>query len=165
MKSLREELKQTRPFRSSEDELYLSLRLTSRIVEEPWDRHLRRTASISPSQYNMLRILRGAGVEGRTMGEISERMINRDPDVTRLADRMVKRGLARRMRDAEDRRVVKLFITQAGLDLLAELDPDVDRYLLDAFNGMAEAKQRQLIELLGEVRERMARFPTGEYAQ
>lgn len=165
MKSMREELKQTRPFPSPEDELYLSLRLTSRIVDEPWDRHLRKVASISPSQYNILRILRGAGVEGRTMGEISERMINRDPDVTRLADRMVKRGLARRMRDADDRRVVKLFITQAGLDLLAQLDPDVDRYLQDAFGGLGEEKQRQLIELLGEVREQMRRFPTEEYAQ
>lgn len=165
MKTLREELKQTRPFRSPEDELYLSLRLTSRIVEEPWDRHLRKTANISPSQYNILRILRGAGVEGRTMGEISERMINRDPDVTRLADRMVKRGLARRMRDADDRRVVKLFITQAGLDLLAQLDPDVDRYLDDALGGLEESKQRQLIELLGELREQMSRFPVGEDAQ
>jgi DNA-binding MarR family transcriptional regulator len=165
MKSLQEELRQTRPFRSAEDELYLSLRLTSRIVEEPWDRHLRKTANISPSQYNILRILRGAGVDGRTMGEISERMINRDPDVTRLADRMVKRGLARRTRDEEDRRVVKLFITQAGLDLLAELDPDVDRYLEDALGGLEEAKQRRLIELLGEIREHMQRFPAGEYAQ
>lgn len=165
MGSLREELRQTRPFRSSEDELYLSLRLTSRIVEEPWDRHLRRTADISPSQYNMLRILRGAGVEGRTMGEISERMINRDPDVTRLADRIVKRGLARRMRDADDRRVVKLFITRPGLDLLAELDPDVDRYLDEAFAGLEKAKQRQLIELLGEVRDKMRDFSTAESAE
>ena len=165
MKTLREELKQTQPFRSPEDELYLSLRLTSRIVEEPWDRHLRKTANLSPSQYNILRILRGAGVEGRTMGEISERMINRDPDVTRLADRMVKRGLVRRMRAEDDRRVVKLFVTQAGLDLLAELDPDVNRYLQDALGGLEEAKQRKLIELLAEVREQMSRFPVGEYAQ
>lgn len=159
MKSLREELKQTRPFRSPADELYLSLRLTSRIVEEPWDRHLRKAADISPSQYNILRILRGAGPEGRTMGDISERMINRDPDVTRLADRLVKRGLAHRMRDTSDRRVVKLFITEPGLELLARLDPDVDRYLDDALGGLGESKQRQLIELLGDVREQMRRFP------
>lgn len=163
MQSLLEEIRQTRPFRSLEDEAYLSLRFTSRVVEEPWDRFLRKAHNISPSQYNVLRILRGAGVEGRTMGEIADRMINRVPDVTRLADRTVKRGLARRMRDPEDRRVVKLFITQPGLDLLAQLDPEVDRYLNDAFGGLSDAKQRTLIKLLAEVREQMKRFPVEQY--
>jgi DNA-binding MarR family transcriptional regulator len=164
MKSMSEELHQTKPFRSLEDEAYLALRLTSRVTEEPWDRHLRKTAGISPSQYNLLRILRGAGAEGRTMSEIRERMINRDPDVTRLADGTVKRGLAHRMRDPGDRRVVKLFITEPGLDLLARLDADVDRYLEDALGGLSDPKLEKLIELLGEIREQMRRFPAGEYA-
>jgi len=164
MKTMSEELRQTKPFRSLEDEAYLALRLTSRVMEEPWDRHLRKTANISPSQYNLLRILRGAGAEGRTMGEIRDRMINRDPDVTRLADNTVKRGLAHRMRDPSDRRVVKLFITEPGLDLLARIDPDVDRYLEDALGGLSDAKLKQLIGLLGEVRERMRHFPTKQYA-
>ncbi len=164
MKNMLEELQQTRPFRSLETEAYLSLRVTSRVVEEPWDRFLRKQENISPSQYNLLRILRGAGVEGRTMGEIRDRMINRDPDVTRLADRTVKRGLARRMRDGDDRRVVKLFITQAGLDLVAALDPVADRYLEHAFGGLGKKKQRQLIDLLAEVRELMRQFPVHEYA-
>src|SRR5688572_11521695 len=111
------EIRQTKPFRSVEEEVYVSLRLTAQVLDEPWARYLRRTAEISPSQYNLLRILRGAGVEGRTMSEIADRMINRDPDATRLADRTVRLGLARRSRDDDDRRVVRLFITQSGLDL------------------------------------------------
>lgn len=164
MTSLFEELRQTKPFRSLEDEAYLALRLTSRVMEEPWDRHLRKTENISPSQYNLLRILRGAGEEGRTMGEIAERMINRDPDVTRLADRTVKRGLAHRMRDPDDRRVVKLFITEPGLELLARLDPEVNRYLKDALGGVDDEDLGHLIELLAKVREQMRRFPVQEYA-
>lgn len=164
MKTMAEELRQTKPFRSLEDEAYLALRLTSRVMEEPWDRHLRKAAGISPSQYNLLRILRGAGEAGRTMGEIRERMINRDPDVTRLADSTVKRGLAHRMRDPGDRRVVKLFITEPGLELLARLDPDVDRYLEDALGGLSDRQLQQLIDLLGEVREQVRRFPAEEDA-
>jgi len=163
MKTVAQELHQTKPFRSLEEEAYLALRLTSRVVEEPWDRYLRRVADISPSQYNLLRILRGAGTEGRTMGEIRERMLNRDPDVTRLADRMVKRGLAHRMRDTTDRRIVKLFITEPGLDLLAQLDEHVDRYLHSALGRLSDAKLRKLIEFLGEVREEMRRFPPEGY--
>src|SRR4051812_11943382 len=118
MKTVYHEIHQTKPFRSLEEEVYIAIRLTSQLVEEPWARYLRRTERISPSQYNLLRILRGAGAGGRTMREIAERMINRDPDVTRLADGTVKLGLARRMRDTEDRRVVRLFITEKGLEML-----------------------------------------------
>ncbi|HEU4524457.1 MAG TPA: hypothetical protein VFR62_05515, partial [Gemmatimonadales bacterium] len=69
------DIRQTRPFRSTEEEVYIALRLTSQVLDQPWARYLRSTARISPSQYNLLRILRGAGAEGRTMSEIAERMI------------------------------------------------------------------------------------------
>ena len=159
VKRVSEEIKQTRPFRSLEEEVYIALRLTSRIVDEPWIRYLKTTERISPSQYNLLRILRGAGVEGRTMSEISERMINRDPDATRLADRLVNRGLARRMRGEEDRRIVRLFITQEGLDMLSRLDDAVGVFLERALGGLGEAKLLLLRDLLDEARAGIGAFP------
>jgi DNA-binding MarR family transcriptional regulator len=152
MKSLKDEIKQTKPFGSIEEEVYLGLRLTSQLINEPWIQYLRKQAGISPSQYNLLRILRGAGVDGRTMGEISERMINRDPDVTRLADRTVKLGLARRDRGETDRRVVKLFITQRGLDLLAQLDAPVDDMFKKTLGGLGAKRLKELRDLLADVR-------------
>lgn len=159
MSAVYHEIHQTKPFRSLEEEVYIAIRLTSQMVEEPWARYLRRTGRISPSQYNLLRILRGAGVEGRTMREIAERMINRDPDVTRLADRTVKLGLARRMRDTEDRRVVKLFITEKGLELLAGLDEAVHVFLKQALGRLGSKRLRALRDLLGEARSGLGPFP------
>lgn len=157
--TLYHEIRQTRPFRSLEEEVYIAIRLTAQTMDEPWVRYLRTAERISPSQYNLLRILRGAGVEGRTMGEIAERMINRDPDVTRLADGMVKRGLARRARDEQDRRVVKLFSTRAGLDMLSRLDEVVDVYLHSAVGALGKARLTRLRDLLNEVRQKQQPFP------
>jgi len=150
--ALYHEIHQTKPFRSLEEEVYIAIRLTSQVIDQPWARYLRRTEGISPSQYNLLRILRGAGAGGRTMREIAERMINRDPDVTRLADRTVKLGLARRVRDADDRRVVKLFISARGLAMLARLDDAVHRFLQQAMGGLEAKQLRTLRDLLGKVR-------------
>ena len=97
----------------------------------------------------MLRILRGAGPEGATCGQVVERLIQRDPDVTRLLDRLEKRGLIDRGRDLEDRRVVRTRITQTGLELLASLDDTVND-LHDRLVGHLTDKQladlRRLIE-------------------
>jgi DNA-binding MarR family transcriptional regulator len=162
MTTLYHEIRQTRPFLSLEEEVYIAIRLTSQLMEQPWVRYLRRTENISPSQYNLLRILRGAGAEGRTMSEISERMINRDPDVTRLADRTVKLGLARRRRDPDDRRVVKLVIAPPGLAMLARLDEAVQVFLKQALGGLGARKLRQLRDLLGEARAGFGPFPAAE---
>lgn len=159
MTAVYHEIHQTRPFRSLEEEVYIAVRLTSQVMDQPWVRYLRKTEAISPSQYNLLRILRGAGVRGRTMREISERMINRDPDVTRLADGMVKRGLARRMRDTEDRRVVKLFITEKGLEMLGRLDRAVEVFLKQALGGLGPKRLRLLRDLLNEARAGFRPFP------
>lgn len=159
MATLREEIKQTRPFGSLEEEVYLSLRLTAQLMDEPWGRYLRKHEGISPSQYNLLRILRGAGVDGRTMGEISERMINRDPDVTRLADRTVKLGLARRDRDESDRRVVKLFITQRGIDVLERLDDQVEVFVRQVLGALGPKRLKELRQLLEDARASFRPFP------
>jgi len=157
--SVQQEIRQSKPFRSLEEEVYLAIRLTSAVMDEPLAKYLRKKCGISSSQYNLLRILRGAGADGRTMSEIGERMINRDPDVTRLADRTVKLGYARRMRDLEDRRVVKLFVTAKGLDILAELDEAVDRFMDQALGTMPPARLELLRDLLNEVRASLRPFP------
>ncbi len=162
MGTLYREIRQTKPFRHLEEEVYIAIRLTAQVMEQPWARYLKRTEGISPSQYNLLRILRGAGEEGRTMSEISERMLNRDPDVTRLADRTVKLGLARRKRDAEDRRVVKLYIAERGLAMLSRLDEAVEVFLKQALGGLGSNRLRQLRDLLGEARAGFGPFPAPE---
>jgi DNA-binding MarR family transcriptional regulator len=159
MSNVYHEIRQTKPFRSLEEEVYIGVRLTSQVMDQPWARYLRKTERISPSQYNLLRILRGAGADGRTMREISDRMINRDPDVTRLADGMVKLGLVRRMRDTDDRRVVKLFITEKGLEMLARLDDAVELFLKQALGGLGPKRLKQLRDLLSDARAGFGPFP------
>ena len=162
MKTVQQDIKQNKPFRTLAEEAYIALRLTSEVVDPPWAKYLRKHYGISPSQYNLLRILRGAGADGRTMTEISERMINRDPDVTRLADRTVKLGYARRMQDTADRRVVKLFVTAKGLELLAELDDDVYVFLDRALGAMPTERLELLRDLLNEARASFRSFPAEE---
>jgi len=98
------EIRQTKPFGSLQEQVVINLLRTTRAVEESWTQHLKRTEGISPSQYNILRILRGARPKAAKISEIADRMVTRDPDVTRLVDRLIKQGLARRERDGEDRR-------------------------------------------------------------
>ena len=111
-----------------------------------------RPFNISMTQYNVLRILRGAEPEGRTCGEIGERMIAREPDVTRLLERMEKAGLIRRTRDSQDRRVVVTRITASGLKLLDEMEPKL-RELDGLLKPMGERKIETTLKLLDEVRE------------
>jgi DNA-binding MarR family transcriptional regulator len=113
-----------------------------------------RPFKLSHSQYNVLRILRGAGAEGLACREIAARMITRDPDITRLLDRLERRGLVARTRDEKDRRVVMVRITPAGLRILMQLDEpieEVDRRLLE---HLGERRLRSLIQLLEATRER-----------
>ena len=148
---LQEEIKQTKPFTALETEALLALHLTSdRLANEaakflrPWD--------ISPAQYNVLRILRGAEPDGLTCGGIGERLIQHDPDITRLIDRLLKRGLAERNRDDKDRRVVITRITGKGLDLLEQLDGPVEEFNLRQAGHLGPEKLRTLIELLELIR-------------
>ncbi|MGB5882019.1 MAG: MarR family transcriptional regulator, partial [Thermoanaerobaculia bacterium] len=119
---LQKELKQAKAFPSLEAEVYLGLRLTAQRAREPWARFLKSRTGLSTTQYNLLRILRGAHPEGLTCGEVAERMINRDPDVTRLVDRLAERKLVTRKRDTGDRRLVRIFIARDGLATLKSLD-------------------------------------------
>ena len=100
---------------------------------------------ISPTQYNALRILRGAGPDGLPCTQIGERMFTHDPDITRLVDRLAKRKLVARVRDSKDRRVVRARITSEGLDLLAELDQPLRDFMSQL---LAPASAEDLVELL-----------------
>jgi len=146
------EIRQTKPFRSLQEQLVINLMRTTRAVEEGWVQYLKRTAGISPSQYNILRILRGARPKAAKISEISDRMITRDPDVTRLVDRLIKQGLVRRERDTDDRRVVLVEITGAGLALLSRLDGPAGEYTDGAMAGLKAQQLRTLDMLLNEVR-------------
>ncbi len=110
-----------------------------------------KTRELSPTQYNVLRILRGTP-EGLPCGEIAARMITRDPDVTRLLDRLEKRGLISRCRETEDRRMVMARITPDGLALLASLDGPVVEAHRRQLGHLGKARLRALTELLVEAR-------------
>jgi DNA-binding MarR family transcriptional regulator len=150
-KQLRAEIKQKAPFASLEEEVFLNLLRTG----DALSRHaegLLRAAGLSATQYNVLRILRGAAPEGLTCGETGSRMVTHDSDITRLFDRLEKRGLISREREARDRRVVKARITRQGLQLLRNLDKPVAELNRSLFRHMSRRDLEKLSALLEEVR-------------
>jgi len=149
--SLKNEIKQTRPFASVQEEVQLALQRTTDQLVAPMSEVL-RAANLSTSQYNVLRILRGSVDEPLPCGEISERMVRRDPDLTRLLDRLESRGLVTRSRGVDDRRVVRAAITEEGLALLASLDEPVQRSVKAAVAHVPEERLRMLVEILDEIR-------------
>jgi DNA-binding MarR family transcriptional regulator len=110
-----------------------------------------KAEDLSTTQYNVLRILRGAR-EGLPCGEIAGRMITRDPDVTRLLDRMEKRGLISRSRETRDRRLVTARITREGLKLVDCLDEPVQRMHRKQLGHLGKDRLRALSELLAAAR-------------
>ena len=148
---LKREIKQQRPFRSTEEEVVLGMMLTVDRLTAPITELLRQQ-DLGISQYNVLRILRGAGNEGLPSGEIAERMIRRDPDLTRLLDRLESRGVVTRARDATDRRVVRAKITEAGLRLLDSLDDSIDQTVQRVLAHVPKRRLRALSKLLEEAR-------------
>jgi DNA-binding MarR family transcriptional regulator len=113
-----------------------------------------KTAGLTGAQYNVLRILRGAGREGLACREIGERMISRDPDITRLLDRMEKRDLITRERQTDDRRVVRTCVTANGLELLKNLDQPIRELHKRQFDGFSAPQLKVLVSLLDKIRER-----------
>jgi DNA-binding MarR family transcriptional regulator len=110
---------------------------------------------LTPPLYNTLRILRGAGTAALTCGEIGERLVSPGPDVTRLLDRLETRDLVHRLRDEQDRRIVRARITEKGLDLLAALDGPVETILRTLLGHLGEERLRTFSELLAGAREGM----------
>ncbi|HEY3384377.1 MAG TPA: MarR family transcriptional regulator [Vicinamibacterales bacterium] len=152
-RDLRTELKQTKPFRSLQHEALLSIQRTAAVVEHEFEADI-KPYGITATQYNVLRILRGAGVDGLCRNEIRDRMLRRVPDVTRLLDRLEEMALVTRARTGDDRRFVTTRITQSGLAILATLDPLVDEVNARQVARLDKAQLRTLIDLLAEVRDR-----------
>ena len=153
------ELKQKKPFSSPEQEILLGLLMAAARVVEPWARFLKTTAQLTNNQYNVLRILRGSHPAKLACSEIAERMIDRDPDVTRLIDRLQTRGLVRRGRSRRDRRVVEVGITVEGLALVRGLDAHVQRMPKALLGHLGVERLRQLGSLLEAVISDLGTFP------
>jgi len=135
---------------SPEEAAYLDLLRTCDLLSRRPAQVLRQE-DLSSTQYNVLRILRGAP-DGLPCGEIGNRMITRDPDITRLLDRLEKRGLISRSRENKDRRMVLARITPEGLKLLARLDEPVEETHRRQLGHLRGERLRALAELLGAAR-------------
>jgi DNA-binding MarR family transcriptional regulator len=133
-----------------EDQIFVALLKASDSLASEADQ-LMKANGLTSTQYNVLRILRGAGPEGLPCNTIAERMISRDPDMTRLLDRMEKRELISRERQKEDRRVVKVRITDEGLKLLKKMDAPIRELHKSQFAHMSSARLKTLMDLLTEV--------------
>lgn len=147
---LKKEIKQRRPFSSLQEEAVLALMRTADLVAVPLADVL-RDAKLSPSQYNVLRILRGAEAP-LACGEIADRMVRRDPDLTRLLDRLEQRGFVRRERGTTDRRVVLATITEEGLDLLDALDAPMEGRIRRELEHVPATRLKTLLDILDEIR-------------
>lgn len=138
----------------TEEDAFVSLLRTADVLARGAEGVL-KAADVLPAQYNVMRILRGSP-DGLPCSEIARRMISRDPDMTRLLDRMEKRGLISRHRSPEDRRVVLTRITDAGLLVLAQLDEPVRAAHQRQLGHMDQERLAALVELLRAARERPA---------
>ena len=141
----------TRPFRSAEEEAMLAIIRTADVLGARAAEHL-KLFDLTPAQYNVLRILAGSP-DGLACGQIGERMITRDPDVTRLLDRMETRGWITRERSGEDRRVVTARITGCGQKLIEELEAPIAGAHKRSFAKLSGKQVGQLVELLQRIRE------------
>jgi DNA-binding MarR family transcriptional regulator len=150
-RTLDQEIRQAKPFVSLEEEAFLAAQRTASLLMQALGRELRRH-DLTPPLYNVLRILRGAEPESLTCGEIGERLVSPGPDVTRLLDKLEERGLVTRLRDAEDRRIVRARITEKGVALLDELDQPVEETLHGLLGHLGPEKLRRLVRLLEEAR-------------
>jgi MarR family transcriptional regulator, organic hydroperoxide resistance regulator len=149
--ALQRELQQGKPFGSLAEAVYLSVLVTAERLKTNAS-HIFREKDLTAAQYNVLRILRGAGEGGISCTEISGRMITRDSDITRMLDRLEARGVITRRRQANDRRVVKAFITEAGLEVLKDLDGPVSTFNQNQMSELSEKELKTLIKLLDKVR-------------
>jgi DNA-binding MarR family transcriptional regulator len=139
-----------------EDQVFISIQKTADGLAQPVEQFL-KASGLTGTQYNVLRILRGSEPEGLACSAIGEKMISHDPDMTRLLDRMEKRGLITRQRQSNDRRVVKARITPRGLEILKRLDRPVHDLHKRQFQHISQRRLKEALALLEEVRERGTR--------
>lgn len=143
-------IKQGRPFSGIEHQVFLALQRAAADLGQGVAALL-RPFGVSGAQYNVLRILRGAGEEGLACGEIADRLVTRDPDMTRLLDRMQRQGLVTRERASHDRRVVTTRITAEGRHILSQLDEPMAALHRRQLEHIDAARLRDLATLLDTV--------------
>ncbi|HEX4494410.1 MAG TPA: MarR family transcriptional regulator [Thermoanaerobaculia bacterium] len=148
---LQREIRQGKPFRSKGQEVVVALLRTADLVRRVVGRTL-EPHDITLQQYNVLRILRGAGEQGLPTLEIGERMIEQAPGVTRLLDRLEAKALVRRERCAQDRRQVLCWLTASGLELVERLDEPVDSADAQAVAMLTPDEQDRLLRMLDAIR-------------
>jgi len=146
-------LKQNRPFVSLQQEAFLSILRTASELSHASDKFLREFG-ISQPQYNVLRILRGAGAEGLCRNEISARMVTATPDMSRLLDRMERSGWITRERDEDDRRQVSTFITDSGRKLLTLMESPINQQTHRLLEGVKSSDLKMLLDVLAQIRNR-----------
>ncbi len=164
MAALKHEIVQERPFSSLEEEALLNLMRTSDFLHRAFH-SATRDWGVTSTQYNVLRILRGAQPRGLTCAAIGSRMVTADPDITRLLARLKSQKLIRQQRDRNDRRVVWTQISEAGLELLRSMDPVIEKAPRELLGHLSPAELTELIHLL-ELARKCAQDPpiahTGE---
>jgi DNA-binding MarR family transcriptional regulator len=153
-KGLQQELKQTKPFQSLEVEAALSIARTAAKLDHSVAQAL-KPFGLTPTQYNVLRILRGAGVEGLCRNAVGERLVAPVPDVTRLLDRMEDAALISRERSGTDRRYVTTRITRKGLDLLDQIDAPLTALSQEQLGHLGRRNLRVLVDVLTKAREKL----------
>jgi DNA-binding MarR family transcriptional regulator len=151
-RSLQQELKQSKPFDTPADEALVALMRTATLVRRAIAQRV-EPYGISPAQYNVLRILRGAGPDGLPTLGVRDRLVEEAPGITRVIDKLEESGHVARQRAKDDRRVVHCVITNQGLRLLEAMDTLVKETAGLISAGLADdAEQRSLIDLLAKVR-------------
>lgn len=148
---LQQEIKQNKPFRSPQHEALLSILRTADHLKRR-TQHFLEAVDLTEQQYNVLRILRGAGESGLPTLAIAERLIEHTPGITRLVDRLEAKALVRRERPDCDRRQVYCFLTPSGQQLLASLDAPMDNRTTQAFAQVPAREIQTLIQILEKVR-------------
>jgi DNA-binding MarR family transcriptional regulator len=146
------EIHQNKPFALLEEEAVLNLVRTHEFLQQRQADFFKQF-QLTPTQYNILRILRGAGKAGVTCSQAAERMVAADPDITRLLDRLEARKLIERQRGTEDRRVVISRITAQGIALLKEIDRPLAEFHQRQLGPIGKPRLAQLIEILESIRE------------
>ncbi len=147
MAALKHEIVQERPFASAEEEALLNLLRTADCLQRAFQR-MSREWGVSSTQYNVLRILRGSHPQGLTCSAIGDRMITAEPDITRLLARLKAQKLIHQHRDRHDRRVVWTQISEAGLDLLQQMDPLIQQEPKKLLGHLPERDLTELTRLL-----------------
>lgn len=146
------EIRQTKPFPSSEEELWVSLLKTADLLKRI-SSELLEQFQLTEQQYNVLRILRGAGDNGLPTLAIAERLIEQTPGITRLIDRLESKDFVRRERPVSDRRQVYCFITKGGLVLLKQLNPLVQLRAKASFAKLSRGEVSQMLKVLAKIRD------------